>query len=783
MKKPLIPLREAILFPRAILPIIIARKFSKNAFYTAIKEDHLILFLSQKDARVEFPQPENLYRVGTLGRVIQHLETQEGMIRCVVEGIERVKAKKILREGEESNFYFVVEYEEYPFAPGNENEENLYLRMIKDVFRDLLKIERFIPEELLPSLLVSENKMEIAYIIASNFPFPISQKQGLLEKRERINFLKSLHRLLVEELEFRQLKEKIEEKVREEIRKGQKQVFLAEQMRQIQKELGYEEPDEFTFYLEAIKKAGMPKDVEEKAKGELNRLKKTPAFSPEATVIRTYLDWLINLPWSKRTKDNLDLENVKKILDEDHYGLEEPKARILEYLAVLKLKGRLRGQVLCFVGPPGVGKTSLAMSIARSLGRKFVRMSLGGIRDEAEIRGHRRTYVGALPGRIIQGIRKAGSKNPVFLLDEIDKVGMDFRGDPYAALMEVLDPEVNRNFQDHYLEVEFDLSEVLFITTANTAHAIPIALRDRMEIIRLPGYLDVEKFHIAKRHLIPKLLKEAGLPSAYFNISDSAIYSIIRNHTREAGVRELERKLNKLIRIAAKNYVDKKKKTFIREKNLNKYLGPPPYVKKESEKELPPGVVYGLAWTETGGEILRVEVLTLEGKGNLILTGQLGDILQESAKAALSYVRSRSKYLKIDEKFYEKRDLHLHIPEGSIPKDGPSAGLAIICAMISSLTNTPFPSNTALTGEITLTGEVLKIGGLPEKISAAKRSGIKRIILPEENRAELTKIKSSLKEGIEFIFVRHVDEVISKIFRFSYTQKSITGEIQIVGSS
>ncbi len=783
MREPLIPLREAILFPNAILPLIIARKFSKKAFYKAVKNGNYVLFLTQKDATVEFPEKKDLYTIGSLGKIIQHIETPDGMIRCIAQGIERVKVKNLVKKGPAEDFYFEAEYEEYPFASIDEKKQVFYIRMIKDVFRNLLRIERFIPDELLPSLMTSKDKLEVAYIIASNMPLPISQRQALLEQKNVESFLKNLHKLLVEELEFKQLKEKIEEKVKEEIRKGQKQVFLTEQMRQIQRELGYEEPDEFSSYFEAIKKAGMPREVEEKARSELNRLRKTPAFSPEATVIRTYLDWLINLPWNKRTKDNLDLKNVKKILDQDHYGLEEPKSRILEYLAVLKLKGRLRGQVLCFVGPPGVGKTSLAMSIARSLGRKFVRMSLGGVRDEAEIRGHRRTYVGALPGRIIQGVKKAGSKNPVFLLDEIDKVGMDFRGDPYAALMEVLDPEVNKNFQDHYLELEFDLSEVLFITTANTSYTIPLALRDRMEIIRLPGYLDIEKFHIAKKHLIPKLLKDAGLPESYFNISDNAIYTIIRTHTKEAGVRELERKLNKLIRISAKNYVEKKKKTYIKEKNINKYLGPPPYAKKESEKELPSGVVYGLAWTETGGEILRVEVLNLEGKGGLILTGQLGDVLQESAKAALSYVRSRAKLLDIDEKFYEKRDLHLHIPEGSIPKDGPSAGLAIMCAMISSLTKIPFPSDTAVTGEITLTGEVLKIGGLPEKISAAKRGGIKRVILPEENRAELAKIKPSLKEGVDFFFVKHVDQVLSKIFKVDYIRKTYRGDIQVVGSS
>jgi ATP-dependent Lon protease len=783
MKKFVVPLREAILFPNSLLPLVIARKFSKNAFYKALKEDGEILFLTQKNPAIEIPEKEDLYEIGCIGKIVQHIETPDGMIKCIAHGKERVRIKNLIKEGTHDDFYFLAEYEEYPFEPSSSSEENLYIRMIKEVFKDLLKIEKIVPEELIPSLITTENKIEVAFIIASNIPISISEKQKLIEEKDTLSFLKSLHKILVQELEFRKIKERIEERVREEIRKGQKQVFLAEQIRQIQKELGYEEPDEFTQYMEAIKKANMPKDVEEKARHELNRLMKTPAFSPEATVIRTYLDWLINLPWDKRTKDNLDLENVKRILDEDHYGLEEPKARILEYLAVLKLKGKLRGQILCFVGPPGVGKTSLAKSIARALGRKFVRMSLGGIRDEAEIRGHRRTYVGALPGRIIQGIRKAGSKNPVFLLDEIDKVGMDFRGDPYAALMEVLDPEVNKHFQDNYLETEFDLSEVLFITTANTVYTIPLALRDRMEIIRLPGYLDVEKFYIAKKHLIPKLLDESGLKEEYFKISNEAIYEIIRSYTRESGVRELERRLNKLIRISAKNYVEKNKKTYINLNNLSKYLGPKEYIKKESDKHLPPGVVYGLAWTEAGGEILRVEVLNLPGKGNLILTGKLGDVLQESAKTALSYVRSRANLLGIDEKFYEKRDLHLHIPEGSIPKDGPSAGLAIICAMISSLKNSPFPSDIALTGEITLTGEVLKIGGVPEKISAAKRAGIKKVIIPEENRAEIEKMKPNLKEGIKFIFVKHVDEVIRNLFDIKYLDKDYKGEIQVAHSS
>ncbi len=781
MRKFLIPLREAILFPNSLLPLVIARKFSKNAFYRGLKEDGELLFLTQKNASIENPEKEDLYEIGCIGKIVQHVETPDGMIRCVVHGVKRVKVKEIVKEKSDDDFCFVAEYEEYPFLPASKKDEEIYIKMIKEVFKEILKIEKIVPEELLPSLLITENKLEIAFIIASNIPIQVDKKQKLLEEKEIVDFLKGLHKTLLEELEFRKIKEEIEGKVREEIRKGQKQVFLAEQMRQIQKELGYEEPDEFTQYREAIKKAGMPKEVEEKALHELQRLMKTPAFSPEATVIRTYLDWLINLPWNKRTKDNLDLKNVKKILDEDHYGLEEPKSRILEYLAILKLKGKLRGQILCFVGPPGVGKTSLAKSIARSLGRSFVRMSLGGIRDEAEIRGHRRTYVGALPGRIIQGIRKAGSKNPVFLLDEIDKVGMDFRGDPYAALMEVLDPEVNKHFQDNYLETEFDLSEVLFITTANTVYTIPLALRDRMEIIRLPGYLDVEKFHIAKKHLIPKLLKEAGLENEYFHISDKAIYEIIKNYTKEAGVRELERRLNKIVRISARNYVEKNKRTYITLKNVTLYLGPEVYIKKESDKSLPPGVVYGLAWTETGGEILRVEVLNLEGKGNLILTGKLGDILQESAKAALSYIRSRAKWLGIDEKFYEKKDLHLHIPEGSIPKDGPSAGLAIICAMISSLLNYSFPSDIALTGEITLTGEVIKIGGVPEKISAAKRAGIKKVIMPEENKREIEKMKPSLKEGLKFTFVKHVDEVIKDLFNIRY--KEYKGKIEAIHSS
>ncbi len=760
-KLPLVPLREVVLFPNSIYPLVIGREFSKKALEKALltEEKHLI-FLTQKDPSVSEPQKKDLYTIGTLGFVVTEFQTPEGTYRIVVEGVERVKVKDVVFNGS----FYEAEFENIRRNIIENEKTGALARIIIENFRTLTTYLPGFPEDLLAHLFARKKPLEIADFVSTHLPIKAQEKQKLLEIDDLILYLEELNKKILEEIEFRKLKVEIEERVKEELQKGQKQVFLHEQMRQIQKELGYKEGDEFQTLREKIEKSGMPKDVKEHALRELKKLEMTPSISPEASVIRNYLDFLISMPWDKRTKDRLNLKEAKEILDKDHYGLFEPKKRILEYLAVLKLKGKITGQILCFVGPPGSGKTSLAKSIAKALNRKFVRMSLGGVKDEAEIRGHRRTYVGALPGRIIQGIRKAGSKNPVFLLDEIDKVGMDFRGDPYAALIEVLDPDVNKHFVDHYLEVEFDLSEVLFITTANTLHTIPLVLRDRMEIIHLPGYSEDEKLIIAKKHLVKRILKEINLNPIYFSIPDSSILEIIRKYTREAGVRELERKLSRVIRYAAKNYVEKKQKTKIDVKNLSKILGPAPYSTFESERKLKPGVAYGLAWTEYGGEIMKIEVLLMEGKGELTLTGHLGDVLKESVYAAISYLRSMSKIYDLPKDFHKKYDIHLHIPEGAIPKDGPSAGLAIVLAILSALIKKELPSDTAFTGEITLTGDVLRIGGVEEKINAAKRGGLKRIVLPEESKPDVQKLRKELKKKMEFYFVKSINEGINIVY-------------------
>ncbi len=758
---PLIPLREVVLFPDTLFPILIARPFSLKAARHAISMSGEAVFITQRKSSVEQPQKEDLYDVGVIGKFVQHIVAPDGSIRTLIQGLKRVKILNLdYQEG-----YYQAEVEEYPWIKVNPSEVENLARMLKDYFKEYTELNRVIPEDVIINVLDRSTEIEyLATNIAIHLPVKFEEKQRLLETPTFEDFLQELIKILLREIEFLKLKMEIEERVREEIKKSQKQYFLQQEIKELQKELGGEEGDEFAILEEKIKKAGMPKDVREKALAELNKLKRTPMVSPEATVIRNYLDWLIALPWKKKTKDNLDLENARRVLDEDHYGLEEPKERILEYLAVLKLKGKIKGQVICFVGPPGVGKTSLAKSIARALGRKFVRISLGGVRDEAEIRGHRRTYVGALPGRIIQQLRRAGTKNPVFLLDEIDKVGQDFRGDPQAALMEVLDPEVNQNFQDHYLEVDFDLSEVLFITTANSLYGIPRPLLDRMEVIQLRGYLDFEKLQIAKRHLIPKKRDEIGLPEDVISFTDRAILKIIREYTREAGVRELERAIARIMRKVAKNYIEKGEKAEITVKNVKEYLGLPKYRMRKREKTLPVGVAYGLAWTEFGGDLLKIESALMKGSGKLELTGSLGDVMKESAKAALSYIRSHYRRFSLPEDFYRDIDLHLHVPEGAIPKDGPSAGVAILAAMISAFTKTPVSGDVAMTGEITLSGEVLPVGGLEEKILAARRSGIKKVILPYDNKAKVRSFNPEIKRGLKLVFVRNLDEFVEELF-------------------
>ncbi len=761
MTYPLIPLREVVLFPKTLYPILIARPFSLKAARHALSLTGEAIFATQKNSAIDTPSEKDIYKVAVLGKFVQHVVAPDNSIRTLIQGITRVRIKSIsMEEG-----YFVAEFEEYPWAYRDMAHVETLSRMVREYFKQYTELSRSVPDEVIINVLDRNSDIEnFAANIAIHLPVPFREKQRLLERKYFEDFLNELIKILLREIEFLELKMQIEERVREEIKKSQRQYFLQQEIKELQKELGGEEADEFSVLEEKIKKAGMPKEVREKAMSELNKLKRTPMVSPEATVIRNYLDWLIALPWNKKTKDNLDLKNARKVLDEDHYGLEEPKERILEYLAVLKLKGKIRGQVICFVGPPGVGKTSLAKSIARALGRKFVRISLGGVRDEAEIRGHRRTYVGALPGRIIQQIKRAGTKNPVFLLDEIDKVGQDFRGDPQAALMEVLDPEVNQNFQDHYLEVDFDLSEVLFITTANSLYGIPRPLLDRMEVIQLRGYLDFEKLEIARRHLIPKKLEESGLPAGAIEFTDNAILKIIREYTREAGVRDLERSIARIMRKVAKKYLETGEKAVITDKNLKDYLGLPKYRQRKREKVLPVGVAYGLAWTEFGGDLLKIESVLMKGSGKLELTGSLGDVMKESAKAALSYIRSHYRKFNLPDDFYKDVDLHLHVPEGAIPKDGPSAGVAILAAMISAFTKTPIPGDVAMTGEITLSGEVLPVGGLEEKILAARRSGIKKVILPYENKNKVRTFNTEIKKGLKLVFVRNLDEFVEELF-------------------
>ncbi len=760
-KYPLIPLREVVLFPKTIYPILIARPFSLKAARHALSMTGEAVFATQKNSAIDTPSERDIYKVAVLGKFVQHVVAPDNSIRSLVQGITRIRLRHVyMDEG-----YFVAEFDEYPWAYRDMAHVESLSRMVREYFKQYTELNRSVPDEVIINVLDRHSDIEnFAATIAIHLPISFRDKQRLLERKYFEDFLNELIKILLREIEFLELKLQIEERVREEIKKSQRQYFLQQEIKELQKELGGEEEDEFSVLEEKIRKAGMPREVREKALSELNKLKRTPMVSPEATVLRNYLDWLISLPWNKRTRDNLDLENAKKVLDEDHYGLEEPKERILEYLSVLKLKGKIKGQVICFVGPPGVGKTSLAKSIARALGRRFVRISLGGVRDEAEIRGHRRTYVGALPGRIIQQIKRAGTKNPVFLLDEIDKVGQDFRGDPQAALMEVLDPEVNQNFQDHYLEVDFDLSEILFITTANSLYGIPRPLLDRMEVIQLRGYLDFEKLEIAKRHLVPKKLAETGLPEDAVEFTDSAILRIIREYTREAGVRELERLLARIMRKVAKRYLENGEKAVITDKNLKDFLGLPRYRHRKREKVLPVGVAYGLAWTEFGGDLLKIESVLMKGSGKLELTGSLGDVMKESAKAALSYIRSHYRKFNLPDDFYRDVDLHLHVPEGAIPKDGPSAGVAILAAMISAFTKTSIPGDVAMTGEITLSGEVLPVGGLEEKILAARRSGIRKVILPYENKNKVRTFNSEIKRGLKLVYVKNLDEFVDELF-------------------
>lgn len=744
-----------------MLHLDVGRERSINAIEAAMVRDREIFLAMQKEAQTDDPGEEDIYATGTVAEIKQLLKLPGGTIRILVEGLRRGRITRYLSYDP----YMAVEIQEYRDEGATTNEVEALMRTLINEFEHYVKMSKRIPPETVVAVVSLEEPGRLADVIASHLNLKLVDKQAILEAFNIQERLELLCEILAREKEILELERKINLRVRKQMEKTQKEYYLREQIKAIQKELGEkdERQAEVEELREKIAQAKLPKEIEERALKEVERLEKMPPMAAEATVVRNYLDWLLALPWQKETRDRLDIKVAEKILNEDHYGLEEVKERILEYLAIRKLAKKMRGPILCFVGPPGVGKTSLAKSIARALQRKFVRISLGGVRDEAEIRGHRRTYVGALPGRIIQGMKQAGSKNPVFLLDEIDKLSSDFRGDPASALLEVLDPEQNYMFSDHYIEAPFDLSKVMFITTANVEYSIPRPLLDRMEVIRIPGYTEEEKIKIAELHLIPKQLKEHGLKKEQLIISENALRRIIREYTREAGVRNLERQIAKLCRKTAKEIVSGNTTAVkVTAQNVDNFLGVPRYRHTLAEEAEVVGVARGLAWTEVGGEVLNVEVAVLPGKGNLTLTGKLGDVMKESAYAGFSYLRSRAKELGLPLDFHEKNDVHIHVPEGAIPKDGPSAGITMATAMASALMGVPVRNDVAMTGEITLRGRVLSVGGIKEKVLAAHRAGIKTVILPKDNEKNLEEIPPQVKRKLKFVLVEHMDEVLKE---------------------
>lgn len=758
---PLLPLRGILVFPYMIIHLDVGREKSISALEEAMVQDRLIMLATQKDAQTDKPTIDEIFEVGSIAEIKQLLKLPGGTIRVLVEGLHRAHINSY--EAEEP--YFRVEVEEFDEAEPKTPEIEALTRTAIHQFEQWVKLSKKIPPETLVSVVVVEEPGRLADLIASHLTLKIDDKQALLEAVTVKDRLDKLCEILGREMEILELEKKINVRVRKQMEKTQKEYYLREQLKAIQKELGEkdERSAEADEYRQRLQEQEFPKEVSDKIEKEIERLEKMPPMAAESSVIRTYLDWLLSLPWTQETADILDIALAEKYLEEDHYGLEKVKERILEYLSVRKMTEKMKGPILCLVGPPGVGKTSLAKSIARAMDRKFVRVSLGGVRDEAEIRGHRRTYVGALPGRIIQGMRTVGSKNPVFLLDEIDKMSADFRGDPSSALLEVLDPEQNNTFSDHYVEVPFDLSRVLWVVTANVMHNIPRPLLDRMEVITIAGYTEEEKAEIAKRYLVPKQTRDHGLNDKQIVFSEGTIQKVIRDYTREAGVRSLERNIATLCRKVARQIVqDKKTGVKITAQNLHTFLGAPRFRHAQAEQSHQTGVATGLAWTEVGGDVLAVEVSVMKGKGKLTLTGQLGEVMQESAQAGFSYIRTRAKELGIEEDFYEKTDIHIHLPEGAIPKDGPSAGITMAIAVTSALTAKPIRNDLAMTGEITLRGRVLPVGGIKEKVLAAHRAGIKKIILPKENKRDTDEIPNNVKRTLEFIYVEHMDEVLER---------------------
>ncbi len=756
---PVLPLRDVVVYPHMVIPLFVGREKSINALDAAMSDNKQILLVAQQSAEVDEPNVDEIHRIGTLSNILQLLKLPDGTIKVLVEGEQRVKVLD-LNEGDD-HFTAQISLIE-PSEKENERELEVLSRSVVNLFDQYVKLNKKVPPEILTSLSGIDEPARLADTIAAHMSLKLDEKQQVLEIEGVKDRLEHIMGLIEGEIDILQVEKRIRGRVKQQMEKSQREYYLNEQMKAIQKELGDLEdaPNEVEELANKIEKSGMPKEARAKADAELNKLKMMSPMSAEATVVRNYIDWLVAVPWKKKTKVRNDLTKAQQVLDEDHYGLEKVKERILEYLAVQQRVRKLKGPILCLVGPPGVGKTSLGQSIARATNRKFTRMSLGGVRDEAEIRGHRRTYIGSMPGKIIQNLSKVEVRNPLFLLDEIDKMAMDFRGDPASALLEVLDPEQNNTFADHYLEVDYDLSDVMFVATSNSLN-IPGPLLDRMEVIRLAGYTEDEKFHIAHNYLIPKQLKNNGLNADEVVFYESAVRQIIQHYTREAGVRGLEREISKVCRKVVKEHLlQKKKKTVISPKNIEKFLGVKRFRYGVAEEEDQVGQVTGLAWTEVGGELLTIEATTMPGKGAVIRTGQLGDVMKESIEAARTVVRSRAAILGVEDDFFEKHDIHIHVPEGATPKDGPSAGIGMCTALVSAITQIPVKSNVAMTGEITLRGEVLPIGGLKEKLLAAHRGGITTILIPEENEKDLVEIPRNIKGKLEIIPVRWIDQVL-----------------------
>ena len=756
---PVLALRDVVVYPHMVIPLFVGREKSIRCLEAAMDNDKQIFLVAQKDAGVDEPEADDIYTVGTIATILQLLKLPDGTVKVLVEGSVRGEIESYKK----SDPFFVANVDKLEDEGIDESEQEVLIRSAVSQFEGYVKLNKKIPPEVLTSLNGIEDAARLADTMAAHMPLKLTEKQKVLEMQGVNERLEYLMALMEGEIDLLQVEKKIRTRVKKQMEKSQREYYLNEQMKAIQKELGEldDAPDEFEALSKKITDAKMPKEAEDKAKAELQKLKMMSPMSAEATVLRSYIEWLTNVPWNKRSPVKKDLSRAEGVLNEDHYGLEKVKERILEYLAVQQRVKKLKGPILCLVGPPGVGKTSLGQSIAKATGRKYVRMALGGVRDEAEIRGHRRTYIGSLPGKLVQKMAKVGVKNPLFLLDEIDKMSSDMRGDPASALLEVLDPEQNNSFSDHYLEVDYDLSDVMFVATSNSMN-IPGPLLDRMEVIRLSGYTEDEKLNIAKNHLIGKQMERNGLKAKELEITDSAVIGMIRYYTREAGVRSLEREVSKVCRKAVKDILLKKSKdkVVVTQDNLKDYLGVQRFDYGKADKDNQIGQVTGLAWTQVGGDLLTIETTSVPGKGKMTSTGSLGDVMQESIKAAMTVVRSRAEKLRINDDFYEKRDIHVHVPEGATPKDGPSAGIAMCTALVSSLTGNPVKCDVAMTGEITLRGEVLAIGGLKEKLLAAHRGGIKTVIIPKDNERDLEEIPDNVKKDLSIHPVKWIDDVL-----------------------